>query len=99
MMNLSSVLRGSGLRAGMPGSVLLRIRWVMAMPCAAHNTVNSNITGMKAGTLWYQVQFGLPPMSIGQSWIMKYHVPKEASVVPVIPNMNAAMPRRVRFTR
>ena len=67
------------------------------MPCAAQNTVNSNSTGTKAGRLWYQVQFGLPPMSIGQSLIMKYHVPNEAREVPVIPNMKEAMPIRVRF--
>jgi hypothetical protein len=43
----------------------------MAMPCAAHSTVNSKVTGMKAGMFWYSAWLGLPPMFIGQSQIMK----------------------------
>ena len=37
-------------------------------------------------------------MFIGQSLIMKYHMPSNAKDVPVMAYMNEAMAKRVRFT-
>ena len=37
-------------------------------------------------------------MFMGQSWIMKYHMPNKAKLVPVVAYMKEAMARRVRFT-
>ena len=71
----------------------------MAMPCAPHKTENSNVTGIKAGRFSIKEKLGFPPMFIGQSEIMKYHMPSKANVVPVIAYMNAAMPNRVRLTQ
>ena len=53
---------------------------------------------MNAGRFSIREKLGLPPMFIGQSEIMKYHIPSSARVVPVVAYMNAAMPKRVRFT-
>ena len=69
----------------------------MAMPWAPHNTENSNVTGMKAVTFSSNEKLGLPPMFMGQSWIMKYHMPSSASDVPVIAYMKEQMAKRVRL--
>ena len=52
---------------------------------------------MKAVTFSSNEKLGLPPMFIGQSWIMKYHIPSNARDVPVMAYMNEQMAKRVRL--
>ena len=42
-------------------------------------------------------KLGFPPMFMGQSEIMKYHMPRSAKEVPVIANMKEQMAKRVRL--
>ena len=81
-----------GWYAGIPGKVPLRNKYVMAIPCAPHRTENSKVTGMKAGKFSIKEKLGLPPMFIGQSEIMKYHIPEQAAYVAVVAYMNARCP-------
>eukprot|EP00919_Chromeraceae_sp_WS-2016_P040905 GHVR01097683.1.p3 GENE.GHVR01097683.1~~GHVR01097683.1.p3 ORF type:complete len:106 (-),score=9.21 GHVR01097683.1:818-1135(-) len=97
MTNLSSVVLGSGFVAGIPGSVPLRRRYVMTMPWAAQKTENSNDTGMKAGKFSRKEKLGFPPIFIGQSDIMVYHIKKTANDKPVMAYMKDVIANRVRL--
>src|ERR1044072_7981269 len=49
IMNLSSVVRGSGFFPFAPGTSQLLRKNVIAIPCAAQSTVDSKVIGINAG--------------------------------------------------
>jgi hypothetical protein len=67
----------------------------MTIPWAAQRTENSNEIGMKAGRFSKREKLGFPPIFIGQSDIIVYHIKDTEIVNPVIAYMNDVIARRV----
>jgi hypothetical protein len=69
----------------------------MTIPWAAQKTENSNDIGIKAGKFSNKEKLGFPPIFIGQSEIIVYHIKKTANDNPVIANMKDVIANRVRL--
>ena len=74
------------------------IKKVITIKCAPKKTVISNVTGINAGRFSFKEKLGLPPIFIGQSYIMIAHINSKAQQKPVNPNKKEHMAKREYFS-